>query len=198
MDACLRNKPVINIEILRLLLQLIYIYIYPSLPDTLNRHLPNENVESKNITHPETHLYGVESGPGPGISFNDSGRLRIQFNLGCLNTSWFYLCIALTPGPGICLNACGNLRIQFFGLICVMFWWHAHMLLLRDMSARSSLLYSIFVFVSITCSHGNVTLARVRRRQPAVAKYRILLSYTNTRNHELEIIRIYISGECNT
>ena len=96
-----------------------YIYIYPSLPDTLNRHLPNENVESKNITHPETHLYGVESGPGPGISFNDSGRLRIQFNLGCLNTSWFYLCIALTPGPGICLNACGNLRIQFFGLICV-------------------------------------------------------------------------------
>lgn len=85
----------------------------------LNRHLPNENVESKNITQPETHLYGVESGPGPGISFNDSGRLRIQFNLGCLNTFWFYLCIALTPGPGIYLNACGNLMIQFFGLICV-------------------------------------------------------------------------------
>ena len=84
----------------------------------LNRHLPNENVESKNITHPETHLYGVESGPGPGISFNYSGRLKIQFNLDCLNTFWFYLCIALTPGPGICLNACGNL-IQFFGLICV-------------------------------------------------------------------------------
>ena len=78
-----------------------------------------KTLNPKNITHPETHLYVVESGPGPGISFNDSGRLRIQFNLGCLNTSWFYLCIALTPGPGICLNACGNLRIQFFGLICV-------------------------------------------------------------------------------
>ena len=82
-------------------------------------------------------------------------------------------------------------------LFSVMFWWHAHVVLLWDMSARSSLLYSIFVFVSITCSHGHVTLARVRRRQPAVAKYRILLSYTNTRNHELEIIRIYISGDCN-
>ena len=152
--------------------------VYPSLTGTLKRHLPNENVESKNITHPETHLYGVESGPGPGISFNDSGRLRILFNLGCLNTSWFYLCIALTPGPGICLNACGNLRIQFFGLICVILCY-VLMTCTCGASLRhaSSLLYSIFVFVSITCSHGHVTLARVRRRQPAVAKYRILLSY---------------------
>ena len=165
----------------------------------LNRHLPNENVESKNITQPETHLYGVESGPGPGISFNDSGRLRIQFNLGCLNTFWFYLCIALTPMPGICSKP---VAIWGFSLICVILCLCSddmHMCCFFEtckLGADFCILY-LSLYQSRVLRGTWHAPGFVGDSQLLPSMYRILLSHTNTRNHELEIIRIYISGDCN-